>query len=57
MIQLTVEHEGTVTPMGNRLKELPDENGFDADHCLPWNSVAPSGKIQINMRGLIANAL
>jgi hypothetical protein len=58
MIQLIVEDEGTVTPMGNRLKELPDENWFAADYCLPWNLVAPSGKIQTDeMRGLKANAL
>jgi hypothetical protein len=35
MIELAVEHEGTVTPIGNRLNELPKESVFKADNCLP----------------------
>jgi hypothetical protein len=34
LIQLAVEHEVTVTPMDNGLKELPDESDFEAGHCL-----------------------
>jgi hypothetical protein len=57
MIQLTVEDEGTVTPMGNRLKELPDENGV---RCRPLPPLEPGcsfREIQTEMRGLKANAL
>jgi hypothetical protein len=36
MIELAAEHEGAVTPIGNKLNELPKEEGvFEADHCLP----------------------
>jgi hypothetical protein len=35
MIQLAVEHEGAVTPIGNKLNELPKEGVFETDHCLP----------------------
>jgi hypothetical protein len=36
MIELAAEQEGAVTPIGNKLNELPKEEGvFEADHCLP----------------------
>jgi hypothetical protein len=45
MIELAAEHEGAVTPIGNKLNELPKEEGvFEADHCLPCNWLPLPGK-------------